>query len=56
MKLDEVMDPTMKLKLEISKLRDNDEQQRELITELATKIARLERTMATLIRKLGPQK
>lgn len=55
MKLDEVMDPTMKLRLEISKLREDNEEQRSMITELASKVARIERTMAALIKKLGPK-
>ena len=55
MKVNEVLDPTMKLRLEISKLRENNEEQRSMIVELASKVAKLERTMTALIKKLGPK-
>lgn len=56
MKLNEVLDPTMKLRLEISKLRTQVEQQDQHINELLIDIGAIKRTMAELIKKLGPKK
>jgi hypothetical protein len=55
MKIDEVMDPTMKLRLEMSKLRDENAQLRDVVTDLAKKVAGQEKILISLIRKLGPK-
>lgn len=55
MKLNEVVDPSMKLRLEISNLRAEHEAQRKIIKDLANEVGKLKRTMAALITKLGPK-
>jgi uncharacterized coiled-coil protein SlyX len=62
MKLDEVADPTMKLRMEIAKLRLQVEEQEKKIEEQDTSInnilidmGSLNRTLAALIKKLGPR-
>lgn len=55
MKLDEISDPNMKLKLEMSRMREEALEQRSIITELAKKVAGLEKIVTFLVKKLGPQ-
>lgn len=55
MKINEVMDPTMKLRLEMSKLRDENQELRTVVTDLAKKVAGQEKILVMLIRKLGPK-
>jgi len=55
MKLNEVTDPTMKLRLEIAKLREDNSQLRDVVTDLAKKVAGQEKILISLIRKLGPK-
>ena len=55
MKITEVMDPTMKLRLEMSKLREANEELRSVVTDLAKKVAGQEKILISLIRKLGPK-
>lgn len=56
MKINEVaVDPVMKLRMEIAKLRENDDQQHDLIILLSTRVSQLEKTLTALIKKLGPQ-
>jgi hypothetical protein len=55
MKLDEVNDPTMKLQLQLAKLRMENEERDQMIATLVRDVASMKMTIANLIRKLGPQ-
>jgi len=61
MKLDELdavqrtSDPSMKMKLEISKMRDRIDKQDEQIMELLLDVGQLRKTLSSLITKLGPK-
>ncbi len=62
MKLNEVNDPVMKLRLELSKMQTNMDQQDEQIMnllvdngQLQRDVAALQKTVSALIRKLGPK-
>lgn len=55
MDLKEVMDPTMKLRLELVKIREENAQLRDVVTDLAKKVAGQEKILISLIRKLGPK-
>ncbi len=56
MRLDEVSDPVMKLRLELAKVKLAQEDRDKIIDELVREVTGLKQTMAKLIRKLGPQK
>jgi small-conductance mechanosensitive channel len=45
----------IKLRLELARMRENDEQQHDHIVDLTTRVAQLEKTVTALIRKLGPK-
>jgi hypothetical protein len=55
MNLSEVTDPTMKLRLELAKLRLHVEEQDEELKKLRLAISALQATTAKLIRALGPK-
>ena len=62
MKLNEVQDPVMKLRLELSKLQLKIEERDKIIDEhgdaifqLRREVATLQKTMTALIKKLGPR-
>ena len=54
MKLNEVND-TVKLRFEVAKLRADMEERDELIKKNAREVVTLQRTVAELIKKLGPK-
>ena len=55
MRLDEVNDPVMKLRLELAKVKLAQEERDKIIDELVREVTGLKQTMTKLIRKLGPQ-
>jgi hypothetical protein len=56
MHLKEITDPTMKLRLELAKLREDNVELRAVVMDLAKKVAGQEKILVSLIRKLGPTK
>jgi adenylate kinase len=55
MKLNEVSDPTMKLRFEVAKLRADMEERDERAKKTERELVSLQQAVAKLIRKLGPQ-
>lgn len=53
--LNEALTSEMKLRLEMSKVREDQEETRSMVTELAGEVGRLKKVIATLVKKLGPQ-
>lgn len=55
MKINEIIDPSMKMKLEMNKLRLEIEARDETIMKLVKDVSNLKQTLGTLIKRLGPK-